>query len=167
MDRRLAMNDDDVVLNCESLNLLIMYKAISIVNYLIDHAESQGVALTNLQVQSLTFMCHGVFAGMYGKRLVEEDFVAWPTMPVVPALYDRLLRFGNGCVHRIQDESNPPEGEASEVIDAVFAKLRTTDPFRLVDLLRTLGGPWYRTIKLCQKAFLVIPFADICEFYRA
>jgi uncharacterized phage-associated protein len=49
-------------------------------------------------MQKLVYYAQGVHLAITGKRLFDEDIVAWEHGPVVPSLYHELKQFSNGAI---------------------------------------------------------------------
>ena len=74
------------------------YDSKAVANYLLKKAESEGKALTPLQLIKLVYFAYGWHLAITGKPLLREHIQAWQWGPVVPDLYHEFKRFGGGPI---------------------------------------------------------------------
>jgi hypothetical protein len=71
---------------------------LQIANEFISLAKERGEPLSNMKLQKLVFIAHGWSLAILNKPLFYEDVCAWRYGPVVPKLYDALIKYGSGNV---------------------------------------------------------------------
>jgi len=109
-----------------------------------------GKALSNMQLQKLTYIAHGFAFPLLGSPLTYHSFQAWQHGPVAPKLYDALKQFGDGAVvERIHSGYADPEvtPEVQQLIDAVWNAYGHMSASELRDLTHLPGSPWHETPK--------------------
>lgn len=74
------------------------HSAAAVANTFLELARREGHSLTNMQVQKLAFMSHGVHLAAFDGPLIHECPRAWTFGPVIPTLYESLRRFGSNTV---------------------------------------------------------------------
>ena len=125
-----------------------------VANALLDLADAQGIALSNMQVQKLVYLTHGWHHVARGEGLVRNDFEAWEYGPVVKVLYSALRRYGDGKIEgralwydALREKwalaVAPLSVETREVLQRVFDRYGTKSAFALSDLTHERGSPWY------------------------
>ena len=68
------------------------YSAVDVAFSLLKHAAEQGKTFTNLQLQKLTYVCHGLSLSSFDRPLIVDDVYAWKFGPVIPSVYFSLQR---------------------------------------------------------------------------
>ena len=48
-----------------------------VANYVLDYAEKNGIIVTNLGLQKITYFCHTWFLVTTNKPLIKQNFEAW------------------------------------------------------------------------------------------
>jgi uncharacterized phage-associated protein len=122
-------------------------------------------ALTQMQLQKLTYIAHGWNLALTGARLVTDDLQAWDYGPVFPMLYDHAKFFGKSPIGRLitdrddnkvsffigknEEHAMPYVAVLSaperEVIDRVWNKYSKYSAFTLSGLTHQPGTPWFET----------------------
>lgn len=138
------------------------YNAIDVAFSLLKHAAKQGKCFTNLQLQKLTYVCHGLSLAHFNRPLIIEDVFAWKYGPVVPSLYFRFKEFGSGVIAASYDEVEL-DLESEALISDVVSKLGQLSGSQLVELTHREGSPWEKVWDGTRQK--VIPDAVICEHY--
>lgn len=145
------------------------YHAVTVANRFLHLAQELGSSLTNMQLQKLVFFAHGVHLGAYGRPLVEESVKAWTFGPVIPQLYNKLRKYGNGYVDNLL-ESTPEDMQrldadkyALSAINLVWQKFGRFSGSKLSAISHMPGSPWDITWK--KEEFSVIPSSLIQDYY--
>lgn len=118
------------------------YNAVDIALSLLKHAKEQGKCFSNLQLQKLTYICHGLSLAHLQRPLIVDDVFAWKFGPVVPSVYFRFNLYGAGAITEQGDVALDVESE-SIVKDVVFELGDLTGP-QLVELTHREGSPWHQ-----------------------
>lgn len=117
--------------------------------------DIQSTALSNLQLQKLTYFCYGIALAKEIKLLnVENPFEAWPLGPVNRDLYFSLRQFQDGSIprdyiHHLSHvyNHNTYTPEERDVIAETLKKIGHLSAFKLVDLSHLPDSPWDITFK--------------------
>ena len=137
---------------------------------LLTKAAGSQVALSNLQLQKLIYLAHGVHLARHGQPLVSEQFQAWRYGPVNENLYHELKYFGSDPIpstHPIVKFWGSAELDIdsnksiSDVVDA-FGELL---PQRLVGITHDSDGPWAKVYKEGVSQ-IEIPNDDIQRYFE-
>ncbi len=129
------------------------HDARAIANALLDEADRLDYPLSNLSLQKLLYLAHGLFLIETGNPLMSGYFEAWKYGPVHPAAYRAFAAFGaraiTGRARSIDPvtlvETEIPAVSTPEVIKALA---RIVPPFggltpgRLVDITHAKNSPW-------------------------
>lgn len=116
------------------------YSAVDVAFCLLKHAALQGKRFTNLQLQKLTYVCHGWSLAIYKRPLIIEDVYAWQYGPVVPSVYFQFKRFGSKV---IDDQKQVQlDAESEQIIQDIVSVLGDFSGPQLVELTHRQGSPW-------------------------
>ncbi|MFT6910759.1 MAG: putative phage-associated protein [Oleiphilaceae bacterium] len=116
------------------------YSAVDVAFSLLKHAAEQGKCFTNLQLQKLTYVCHGLSLAHLGRPLITDDVFAWQYGPVVPSVYFRFKLYGANYIKERMDLILDSESET--IVKDVVAKLGDLSGPQLVELTHREGSPW-------------------------
>ena len=116
------------------------YSAVHVAFCLLKHAAEQGKCFSNLQLQKLTYVCHGLSLAHFQRPLITDDVFAWQYGPVVPSVYFRFKSFGSSSIKERMDIVLDDDSEA--IVKDVVAKLGDLSGPQLVELTHREGSPW-------------------------
>lgn len=136
---------------------------------IIELAEEEGRALTQLQILKLVYIAHGWHLATYGEPLLNEKVQAWQYGPVVPSLYHSLKRFGTGLVPKnwlrnFLFAGRDPTPEEEESLATTYRMLGKFSGIALSNLTHKPGSPWSKVWRP-GVADLVIPNDIIRQHY--
>lgn len=117
------------------------YSAVDVAFSLLKHAAEQGKCFTNLQLQKLTYVCHGLSLAHLGRPLITDDVFAWQYGPVVPSVYFRFKSFGASTISECMDDV-VLDSESEIIVKDVVVKLGDLSGPQLVELTHREGSPW-------------------------
>ena len=148
-----------------------MYDARVIANALISR---HGInTLTPLQVQKLTYLCHGWNLGMYGEPLSRQQVEAWRWGPVIPDVYYELRKYGGQTVPELvnlgtlgfgPDDALLNDREA-DLVGQVIEVYGDFTGHQLSTLLHKPGSPWDQVWRPGRSRPAVIPDRIIRRYY--
>lgn len=144
-----------------------MTTALAVAQAFLDLAEREGKTLTNMKLQKLVFLAHGVHLAAYDKPLIEEPIRAWDFGPVIPPLYEKLRRFGRGDVNpdiAPMERTLDPEGSEFQAIRSVWEAYKPFDAWSLSKITHLPGSPWSQVWSRCK--YDDIPNGVIRDYYR-
>ncbi|EKO3519530.1 DUF4065 domain-containing protein [Vibrio fluvialis] len=117
------------------------YNAVDVAFSLLKHAAEQGKCFSNLQLQKLTYVAHGLSLSHFQRPLIVDDVFAWKYGPVVPSVYFRFKHYGSDEITEQSDVCLDSDSEAI-VRDVVRQLGHLTGP-QLVELTHREGSPWH------------------------
>ena len=127
----------------------------AVANFVLDHVDTSGGAVTPLALQKIVYFCH-VWSLIEQRRpLIRHSFEAWEHGPVLQYLYREFKRFGSNPIRGRAQRLNSQFGiieqvsyafdhETVELLKRVigfYGRLPTGD---LVMLTHAPGGPWHK-----------------------
>lgn len=129
--------------------IYMTHHAIDVARWLLRRNEQEkqfGDAenVTNLKLQKLLYYVQGIYLGMYGTPIFEEQIEAWTHGPVVPEIYREYKCFGsNGIV-----DPNPPfctfVKEEEDIMEWVYNEFGQYTAWKLRDMTHQ-EDPWKST----------------------
>lgn len=142
------------------------YDARSVANELLKMAKARGLALTNMQLQKLTYIAHGYSLGILHRPLVKQPVEAWRWGPVIKDLYHALQRYGAGIVTEpiaIINMDSITETDRRLLATVLDAYSRFTGP-QLSTMTHKKGTPWEEVYRP-NISSIVIPNPTIERHY--
>jgi len=151
-----------------------------VANFILDYADENGIPVTNLGLQKITYFCHVWFLVSTNKPLIKQNFEAWEFGPVLPYLYRVFNRFGekkittratkldhktgNNVIARIDIDKT--EEKLLEGIVSFYSRLSVN---QLVEQSHITGGPWHEVWHHIGKVNpgMQISNQDILNFYAS
>ncbi len=108
-----------------------------------EHPERQ-IVMTGKRLQKLLYFSEIQYMkSNSGNPMLTDEFYAWPSGPVIPAVYDRFMMYQNGVMHPILGGNHTPLDENMEAaIQIVFEQTCELDTYDLVLLSHVKDGPW-------------------------
>lgn len=137
------------------------YSAIDVAFLLLQEAAKQGKEFTNLQIQKLVYVCHGLSLAHFDRPLIVEDIHAWKYGPVVPSVYFKFKKYGSSVI----DEAAPVQldAESQAIVEQVVESLGSYSGPQLVELTHREGSPWHKVWE--GQGFQIIPDEVIRQHY--
>lgn len=156
------------------------FDARAVANFILELAERDGRAVSNLVLQKLVYFAHGTFLSRTGLPLVSGEFEAWKHGPVHPHIYHAFKEYGADAISGRAQTINPvtqerlsvPEIEsdaARNVVEDVYRSLRHRSPAALRAVSHAKNSPWAVIVERAEKresVSLRIPNAVIVERFR-
>ncbi len=129
------------------------YDPRAVANLLLDLADQEGLAVTNLMLQKLLYFAHAHFLIRSGEPLVQGGFEAWTYGPVHPAVYQAFKAEGGHALQGRALGRNVMTGETRALpapvdplvrrhVDDVLRAYGHLSPGRLVDISHAPRGAW-------------------------
>lgn len=143
-----------------------MYDARSIANEVLKRAWSEGLALTQIDVQKILYFLNGHYLIHYGKPLINSNFEAWEYGPVQRVVYKAFKHFGDqpidelavgfDPVRRVQKElPTVNNNTAIDIIEEYLPRYLATPSFDMVRMTHEEGTPWSITVKNAETTINV------------
>lgn len=131
------------------------YSAIAISNSILRRSFNDGVPITLMKLQRITYFVASEYVKKTGEPLLDEQFQQWNYGPVLRSLHDKYSAFkGNpinvygkdakGVGYYVDEKANLT---LSEVLDSVWEKAKHLPPVTLSRITHLPGSAW-------RKAFL-------------
>lgn len=130
-----------------------------------------GIALTNLKLQKLLYLAHGLMLARHAEPLVNEPFKAWKYGPVLESLYHRLKVFGPDAISANDPFIKPwlglPQDArlARQAIVDVLVQFGRMSSGNLVNLSHAPQGPW-EVVYTAANASSEISDASIEQYFK-
>lgn len=144
------------------------HSAAAVANAFLRLARDEGKNLTNMQVQKLVFIAHGVHLGAYNSPLVHEHPLAWTFGPVIPSLYDQLRKYGSNHVTEDVDAGSDVVVDGTEADDAIKATWEAYKNYsggQLMRMSHVKHSPWDIVWNSPSGKFALIPDHIIKDYY--
>lgn len=131
------------------------YDARAVANFILDRADEDGVALTQLALLKIIYFAHGWYLAAKNKPLVAQPIEAWQYGPVIKVVRDAFRHFGKKPITTRAERLILTTGEYqivapnirsedAEFIANVYRTYRDFDGLELSDLTHVSNSPWDR-----------------------
>lgn len=131
--------------------------------------RSMGDIVTTDVIQRMLYFAQAWYLANTGHQMFEEEFEAWSSGPVVPAVYDRFRGLEAASLPNIEN-SRAIKGSKLEMLECIQEDYGCYLPFKLDELAKEVGGPWYQarqgTAPLAPSDKIVAK-EEMKRFYRA
>jgi uncharacterized phage-associated protein len=129
------------------------YDVRGVANFVLDLAESEGLALSNLSINKIVFFLHAYFLVQFGRPLVSAKVEAWNYGPVFRELYREFKSFGEQPITGRAYHISPEDGDRKlctydfsdderSVLQQTARKYIHLSPRALVAMSHEKDGPW-------------------------
>lgn len=124
-----------------------MYQAVDIAVELLKAAQERGIQLTQMQLQKLVYVAHGLSLATRGLPMINENVNAWQYGPVIPEVYHRFKRYGNQPINfAILPEAQmyrPIDFESKNIIADTLNNFGNLSGTQLSEMSHRPGSPWH------------------------
>lgn len=121
-----------------------MHSAIDIAFYFILKSKEEGKPVSNLKLQKLVYLAHGIFIANHGESLLNEHVECWQYGPVIGVLYHRFKIYGMMDIPLDAITHDLPEFQpkVKEVLDFTWKITKDVGAIRLSNWTHKEGSPW-------------------------
>ncbi len=127
-----------------------------------------GEVITTDVVHRLLYFAQAWYLANTGHEMFEEEFEAWGTGPMIPAIYERFEHMDVASLPDIEN-SRTIKGSKLEMLECIQRDYGCYMPFKLDELAKEPGGPWHTARKglvPLAPSDKIIPKTDMKSFYR-
>lgn len=135
----------------------VPYDPRQLANLILQVRDGLGIRTTQLEVQKLSFFCHGGWLTKGRGPFVSGYFEAWQHGPVHPTLYREFKRFGSNPITEVAMRKDLLTGtrvplqqiedfEARRHVYEVVSSLSGLSAGQLVERSHAKGGPWDQVV---------------------
>ncbi len=140
-----------------------MITALDVAKLLISKQDPEDSDLSNLKLQKLVWYCYGFYGALTGKKLFEDEIMAWEHGPVVPSMYHELKKFGRNPVEFDIEENldNKFDADQLDIICEVAEVFGKYSAWKLRNMTHE-ESPWLDHEAKAE----VIPFEEIVDYFK-
>ncbi len=140
------------------------HDARAVANYLLRHAQENGVPVAATDLVKLVFLSHGWMLGLHHRPLIRDKVVTTSVGPMIWGVYRGFKQQGLNLHKEIPSIKVVQFTEQEKkVMEDVFQRYSTKSPFELTSIITRPGTPWYQARPYGK--FLAIPDAITREYY--
>lgn len=140
-----------------------MYDARAVANAMLSFASNEGVKLSNLKLQKLLYLAHGLLLTQENRPLVKGGFEAWAYGPVSRTAYHAFKQFDSthitapakrfDPVNRVYENFDVEiDQHAVFAIEEVVRIFGKWPEFDLVEFTHKPGTPWSITVEDARES---------------
>lgn len=157
-----------------------MFDARQVANEILQRAWSEGLEITQLQINKIVYFLHGHHLRDFGEPLVKGEFQAWQRGPVHTALRAAFKSYGDRAIDRearrfdpvrreMQDFERITDNRAQATIDNYLETYLGISAWELMQMTHAPGTPWDRTMRDAEKNInigMIIENGLICDRFE-
>ena len=128
-----------------------------------------GDIITTDVVQRMMYFAQAWYLANTGHEMFKDEFEAWGTGPVIPAVYDRFKDMDVASLPDIEN-NRAIKGSKLEMLECIQRDYGCYMPFKLDELAKEAGGPWAEArqgLDPLQPSNMTVSKSSMKEFYRA
>jgi len=129
------------------------YDARAVANFILDRADEDDVALTQLSLLKILYFAHGWYLAERGQPLLSQPIEAWKYGPVVKVVRDAFKEFGNrrittraerlilrtGELQIVTPDLRPAD---ADFVNGVYQSYCHHDGWTLSEMTHEKDSPW-------------------------
>ncbi len=145
-----------------------MLKAIDVANFFIDLSSSMEEELmTNLKVNKLVYFAQAWSLVRLGRKLFDEDILAWTYGPVVQSVYSTFKPCGKNNIEHVYGDYSADafSSEELELLMDVALQYGQYTATTLVNITHKSGSPWAKVYKEHENN--IISIDSMKEYFSA
>ncbi|WP_105174475.1 Panacea domain-containing protein [Pseudoalteromonas sp. T1lg122] len=123
-----------------------MANAVDVAREFLRLAKDAGQPLTNMQIQKLVYIAHGVHLAREDEALLDEEVNAWKHGPVIPAVYLAFKQYLNKEIDLSKEarENVPLSLKEKDSVKFTFDNFAKYNGWTLRDITHKEGSPWHK-----------------------
>jgi len=106
--------------------------------------RTAGEVMTSAMVQKLVYLAQAWYLANKARPMFEDDFEAWATGPVCPAIFDRFEHHDAPILPEIEN-ARTMKGDKLSLLLAVKEQYACYALKGLEQIVQEPGGPWHHT----------------------
>lgn len=128
------------------------YRAKTIAYAFVKRGIDEGIPVTQMKLQKMVYVAHGIHLALYSEPLIKEHFQAWKYGPVVRDIYSSYKFYGSKPIYHtdwlfsqesmIANELNTLDTKATKTIDTTWDALKTLNAGQLSNWTHKDESPW-------------------------
>ena len=123
---------------------------IAVANYLIEKTNEHNkgkpfrekILMSGKRLQKLLYFSDVAYLVRHGERMIEDDFYAWPSGPVIPSVYNQFIQYQSGDMRPAVCNTDTLTEAQKAILDEVFNATVDQKTNALIDASHVAGGPW-------------------------
>lgn len=131
------------------------YDARAVANFILDLAEDDDTALTQLSLLKIIYFAHGWYLVKTGRPLISHPIEAWKYGPVIKVVRDAFKASGGNTIKTRAERLDIKTGEVKEVepdltepdcqfVAAVYESYKHYEAWALSEMTHEAGSPWHK-----------------------
>jgi uncharacterized phage-associated protein len=137
-----------------------MFNAVTVANYFVQLAASEGKTISLMKLVKLVYIAHGWSLGLTGQPLIKENVQAWKYGPVIQSVYDafklnkdiknisqpsyvKVWGLPHNGKYERQELEELSHSERALLLDEIWDGYKGKDAIYLSSLTHQPSTPWY------------------------
>ena len=148
------------------------YPASAVAYELVETAIKNGSPISQMKLQKLLYLAHGIYLAQYDKPLIKESFQAWKYGPVIPSIYDQYKFYGSEPISNTtwlkpfynNTESIELDNKSVSLINNVLERTKNISAGQLSNWTHKENSPWYKNFR--EGVYdIIIPNKEIKDYF--
>ncbi|WP_425369318.1 Panacea domain-containing protein [Gemmiger formicilis] len=119
----------------------MVYKALDVARYIINHEATEGRTVSNLRLQKLLYFVQCAFLGVLGHACFNDIIEAWDYGPVVPDVYRKYKVYGGTMIPADSVSKQKFDADEKNLVDLMLDTCAAKQTGELVNITH-MQAPW-------------------------
>jgi uncharacterized phage-associated protein len=145
---------------------ITIYSSIEVANYFLVKAREEHEPLSNLKLQKMVHLAHGLYlVGTGGEPLLKDRIEVWPYGPVISSLYHKFKIYGADTIpiSAIPEETTTFNEKTKKVLDQTWEMCTKMDAIKLTNWTHLPESPWQKAV---DEGKSIIPDEEIKKYFN-
>lgn len=143
--------------------MILSLKCRAVANYIIEETNKfnagknfrEQIMFTTKRLQKILYLCEIEYMKRNnGKVLFDDEFYAWPSVPVIEEIYTKYMQYSDGNFKPRHEKGEPSlSKEEKLIVDQVLNSTNDLDTSDLIYMCIVPGGPHSKVFKEDDKEY--------------
>lgn len=127
------------------------------------------IIMSSKRLQKILYFSEVLYMDEHGGTpMLQDNFYAWPSGPVIPSVYRKFMQYQDGEMRPYSGKTHDQlDTDMEKVLKRVIAATKTIDTSKLVEKSHAEDGPWFTVYDESDENYSHIVEKDAVNKYYA